>query len=152
MKLKLILSNKISILFTFLLCLNNIIYIYPNYIILPFKTEQLDKYSNNFIQSKFDLNLHTYLELGKPKQKIKIYFRDEFFSFFIIDKDTTYEESETKNPKIPPENIKQYISSLYDPKLSSTYKNISYYQSFFIDIYYRKGFLATETFYLILKI
>ena len=147
MKLKLILSNKLSVLFTFLLCLNNIIYIYPNYIILPFKTEQLDKYSNNFIQSKFDLNLHTYLELGKPRQKIKIYFRDEFFSFFIIDKDTTYEESETKNPKIPPENIKQYISSLYDPKLSSTYKNISYYQSFFIDIYYRKGFLATETFY-----
>ena len=121
--------------------------IFCSFIIIPFQTEQINQGSLNFIQSKFDINLHTYLELGKPKQKIKIFFRDEFFSFFIIDTNTTYNEEETNNNKIPPENIKLNINSFYNSKSSSTYKNTSEYKNFFIDIYYRKGYLSKETFY-----
>ena len=141
-------KNKINIKKKFfLLILYFIALIKTSYITLPFKTEISTKYSNNFIQSKFDINLHTYLELGNPKQKIKIYFRDELFSFFIIDTNTQYNENETKEPKIPKNNIKDNINRFYNSKTSSTYKNISDYQSFFIDIYYRKGFLSKETFY-----
>ena len=145
MKLNIIVTNKFPKLFLILIFI--IKDAYSSYLILTFKTESLEKYSNNFIQSKFDINLHTYLELGNPKQKIKTYFRDEFFSFFITEKNTTYNEKEAKEPIIPPQCIKENINSFYNPKLSSTYKNVSDYKSFFIDIYYRKGFLSSETFY-----
>ena len=142
MKNKIIVQKKFSLLILYFISLIN-----TSYITLPFKTEISTKYLNNFIQSKMDINLHTYLEIGNPKQKIKIYFRDELFSFFITDINTQYNENETKEPKIPKNNIKENINKFYNPKASSTYKNISDYQSFFIDIYYRKGFLSKETFY-----
>ena len=118
--------------------------IFSSYIILPFKSENS---SSDFFQSKYDINLHTYLDLGEPKQSIKIYFRDEFFSFFIMNNDTTYNDEETKEINIPNKNRKVKINNLYKNKISSTYKNVSNYQTFFIDIYYRKGFLSSETFY-----
>ena len=145
MKNKIVFQYKFSLLFLYLILL--IKSIYSSYIILYFKTEKLGGSSQNIIQTKFDINLHTYLEIGKPKQKIKIYFRDEFFSFFITDTNTTYNEDEIKNPIIPRKNIKENINTFYNSKLSSTYKNISDYQSFFIDIYYRKGYLSKETFF-----
>ena len=101
MKLNIIVTNKFPKLFLILIFI--IKDAYSSYLILTFKTESLEKYSNNFIQSKFDINLHTYLELGNPKQKIKTYFRDEFFSFFITEKNTTYNEKEAKEPIIPPQ-------------------------------------------------
>ena len=118
--------------------------IFSSYIILPFKSENS---SSDFFQSKYDINLHTYLDLGEPNQSIKIYFRDEFFSFFIMNNDTTYNDEETKEINIPNKNRKVKINNLYKNKISSTYKNVSNYQTFFIDIYYRKGFLSSETFY-----
>ena len=120
--------------------------IFSSYIILPFKSENS---SSDFFQSKYDINLHTYLDLGEPNQSIKLYFRDEFFSFFIMNNDTTYNDEETKEINIPNKNRKVKINNLYKNKISSTYKNVSNYQTFFIDIYYRKGFLSTETFYFI---
>jgi hypothetical protein len=39
------------------------------------------------------------------------------------------------------------IDTFYDNKESSTYNNFSDNQNFFIDIFYRKGFLSSETFY-----
>ena len=143
MKNKIIMQYAFSLSFFYLLLL--IKTIYSSYIILSFKTEKLK--SQNIIQSLFDINLHTYIEIGKPKQKIKIFFRDEFFSFFIIDTNTTYNEAETKTPKIPQKNIKENINSFYNYRLSSTYRNISDSQNFFIDIYYRRGFLSKETFF-----
>ena len=134
---------KIKIYFILLL----INYIYSSYIILKFTIENSNVESNDFIQSKFDLNLHTYLELGNPKQKIKIYFRDELFSFFITEINTTYNERETKEIIISKKKIKPNIFTFYNPKESLTYQNVSNYQTFFIDIYYRKGFLSTESFY-----
>ena len=131
------------LIFFFLICINADNILSSSYITIPFKTENL---SDDFITSKYDINLHTYMEIGQPKQKIKIYFRDELFSFFIINKDTTYED-QIKEPKIQNVNINKNIYNLYDNELSSTYRNISKYQNFFIDIYYRKGFLSTETFY-----
>ena len=145
MKYKKYLKNNSYIFYLYLISLFNIIY--SSYIILPFKTEISSKYSKNFIQSKFDLNLHTFLEIGKPKQNVKMYFRDELFSFFITETKTKYNEDETKNLNIPPKNIKENINSFYNSKSSSTYKNISDYKNFFIDIYYRKGYLSKETFY-----
>jgi hypothetical protein len=88
------------------------------------------------------------MEIGEPKQKIKIYFRDDYFSFFILNKDITYNDEEITEINIPEKNKKVKINNLYDNKLSSTYKNNSDYQNFFIDIYYRKGFLSSEKFYL----
>ena len=145
MKFKNFLKNNSYLFYIYFILLFNIIY--SSYIILPFGIETSSKYSNNFIQSKFDINLHTFLEIGKPKQKIKVYFRDELFSFFITDTNTMYNEDETKNTKIPKTNIKENINSFYNSKSSSTYKNISDYQNFFIDIYYRKGYLSKELFF-----
>ena len=137
-------TNWKMFVFLILFFINSINEIYSSYILLPFKTE---KQNNNYIESKYDINLHTYIEIGVPKRKLKIYFRDEFFSFFISNKDITYNEEETKEIKIPYKYVKKYIYDLYDNKLSFTYKNISDYKNFFIDIYYRKGYLSTETFY-----
>ena len=118
--------------------------IFSSYILLPFETENS---GINIIQSKYDINLHTYLEIGTPNQKIKIYFRDDFFSFFILNKDTTYNDEEIKEKTIPSEFKKVNENNLYNNKVSSTYKNISNYKNFFIDIYYRKGFLSSDIFY-----
>ena len=118
--------------------------IFSSYILLPFQTENE---SDSFIQSKYDINLHTYLEIGEPKQKIKTYFRDEFFSFFILNNDTKYNEEELNITQDSALKNTKNINYLYNHKLSSTYKNISKYQNFFIDIYYRKGFLSSESFY-----
>ena len=114
--------------------------IFSSYIILPFKKENT---SNNFLQSKYNINIHTYMEIGQPKQKIKIYFRDELFSFFILNKNVTYNEEEMDKSQ---EN-KINFNNLYDNALSSSYKNFSENQNFFIDIYYRKGYLSSESFY-----
>ena len=125
---------------------------FSSYIILPFKSEN----SNfDFIQSKYDIGLYTYMELGEPRQKIKVYFRDDFFSFFIMNKDTTYNDEEIKEKNtinIPDVKKKVKIDNLYNNKISSTYENISDYKKFFIDIYYRKGFLSSEKFYFNTKI
>ena len=147
MKYKKFIKNKSYLFYLYFISFFNIIY--SSYIILPFKTEKSSENSKNFIQSKFDINLHTFLEIGKPKQKVKIYFRDELFSFFITETNTMYNEAETKNPKIPPTHIKENINSFYNSKSSLTYKNISDYQNFFIDIYYRKGYLSKKHFILI---
>lgn len=132
----------IVLLIVFFLCTFN--KSFSSYIILPFNSENS---VDDFIQSKYDIGLHTYLEMGEPRQKIKIYFRDDYFSFFILNKDTTYNNEETSEINIPEENKKVEINNLYDNKLSSTYKNTSDYKNFFIDIYYRKGFLSSEKFY-----
>ena len=117
--------------------------IFSSYIILPFKKGNT---SNNFLQSKFNINIHTYMNIGEQKQKIKIYFRDEFFSFFILNKDVTYNEEELNETQEYNINI---INSydLYDNALSNSYKNFSENKNFFIDIYYRKGYLSSESFY-----
>ena len=130
-------------LIVFFLCFFN--KSFSSYIILPFNSENS---MNDFIQYKYNIGLHTYMEMGKPRQKIKIYFRDDYFSFFILNKDTTYNDEEIRETNIPEENKKVKVKNLYDNKLSSTYKNISDYKNFFIDIYYRKGFLSSEKFYL----
>ena len=119
--------------------------IFTSYILLPFNSENS---IDDFIKSKYDIGLYTYMEIGEPKQKIKIYFRDDYFSFFILNKDITYNDEEITEINIPEKNKKVKINNLYDNKLSSTYKNNSDYQNFFIDIYYRKGFLSSEKFYL----
>ena len=118
--------------------------IFSSYILFPFETENL---GTNIIQSKYDINLHAHLEVGIPIQKIKIYFRDDFFSFFILNRDTIYNDEEIMETNIPSEFKKVDEKNLYNNKVSSTYKNISNYKNFFIDIYYRKGFLSSDIFY-----
>ena len=118
--------------------------IYSSFIILPFEKENN---KNNFLQSKYNINIYSIVEIGEPKQKIKIYYRDELFSFFVLNKDITYEEEKTNFPYECNLKEMKYFNNLYDKEESSTYKNISDNKNFFIDIYYRKGFLSSETFY-----
>ena len=129
------------VLLIFFLYVNKI---FSSFIVLPFKKESI---KNNFPQSKYNINIYTNLEIGEPKQNIKIYFRDDFFSFFILSRESTYNEEELKNPF--ESNLKdlKIIDTFYDNKESSTYNNFSDNQNFFIDIFYRKGFLSSETFY-----
>ena len=129
------------VLLIFFLYVNKI---FSSFIVLPFQKENV---INNFLQSKYNINIYTNIEIGEPKQNIKIYFRDDFFSFFILSKETTYNEEELKNSFVLNFKNLKAIDTFYDDKKSSTYNNISDNKNFFIDIFYRKGFLSSETFY-----
>ena len=134
-------SLEMFVLLIFFLYVNKI---FSSFIVLPFKKESI---KNNFPQSKYNINIYTNLEIGEPKQNIKIYFRDDFFSFFILSRESTYNEEELKNPFESNFKDLKIIDTFYDNKESSTYNNFSDNQNFFIDIFYRKGFLSSETFY-----
>lgn len=90
---------KLIFIFSLLLFFNFIIFTNSNQIIFPFKTEEINDESLNYIEGIQDNKIYITIEIGKPPQKIKLYLTMNTCFLLIANSsiDSSYYNSEKSN-------------------------------------------------------
>ena len=119
--------GKLLSLFSTLLLLDFFIYINPNQVILPFKTESINIESSKYIEGIIDNKIYITVNVGDPPQKINLYLTMDSSSLII------------SNSSISP--------SYYNNFKSDTYVNTSKLTQFYLE-FFSKGYYSNENFIL----
>ena len=114
------------ILFFLVTIISNIILIKSESVIfLPLKRDETINDGNFDISQLANSKIYTEINIGNPKQKVKIYLSFDYYLTYIFDKE---------------------VNGFYNPKASKSYENIS--KSFYYSTPFENGFISNETIYL----